>query len=522
MGRSVVARMVVGSDRGSQPVLLPVDARDLLSADHPAWAFMSIVEELDLAGFHAAYRADGRGRPPFDPAMMVALLLYCASKRIRSARAVERACRDDLGARVICGNRVVDHATVDRFRRTHGAALRGLLSQSIRLCDAAGLVDVGLVAGDGTKAAANAAKDATLDEARLRGRIQRLTGLVEHREAAWRAAVAADEAAQPGLFDLDGCPQPGPDAAAGAGKAWPDLLRARRALQVHQAALDHLLAHPGADYTDWQARLERDTARVQRCRQHIQDVHAELDAAAARRAERQAAGERIPGARPVPVDQHTHLRQARTALDTAIARAQRTAAHPPSAGTVNITDPTSRIMPGKHGGYHQAHNVQATACASQVILAIGRHDSPNDTHALTGLLAATRTNLDTAAITTGIGVAVFDNGYASDHNFTADLPVATLLVAVTGQATGANPTPRSSQPGWQTMTHRLTEPTNQAHYKRRAAIIEPVFAQLFNHFGHNLNLHGEHVDTELHLWATSHNLGKLIRRRTRQHTHPPG
>jgi hypothetical protein len=292
-------------------------------------------------------------------------------------------------------------------------------------------------------------------------------------------------------------------------------------LQAHQRALQHLLAHPGSDYTDWQTRLARDTARVQRCRQHVEQLHAELDAAAARRAEREAAGQRIPGPRPVPVDQHAHLRQARTALNTAIARAQRTAATPASAGTVNITDPTSRIMPGKHGGYDQAHNVQATACASQVILAIGRHDSPNDKQALTDLLTATRANLDAAAITTDIGTALFDNGYAGEANFTTNLPVATLLVAVTGEATGANPTPRSSQPGWQTMTQRLTDPTNQAHYKRRSAIIEPVFAQLFNHFNHRLDLHGDHVDTELHLWATSHNLAKLIRHRNRRRTRPP-
>ncbi len=483
---------------------------------------MSIVDELDLAVFHAIYRADGRGRPPYDPAMMVTLLLYRASKGIRSARAVEAACRDDLGCRVICGNRVVDHATIDRFRRAHGPALRGLLAQSIRLCDAAGLVDVGLVAGDGTKAAANAAKEATIGEARLRGRIQRLTALVEHREALWHAAVADDEAGRPGLFDLDAVADRGP--RAGHGRAWRDLLRARRALQAHQRALEHLLAHPASDYTDWQARLARDTARVRRCRQHVEQLHAELDAAAARRAEREAAGARIPGPRPVPVDQHAHLRQARAALHTAIARTARTAATPPSAGTVNITDPTSAIMPGKHGGYDQAHNVQATACASQVILAIARHDSSNDKQALTDLLTATRANLDAAAITTGIGIALFDNGYAGEANFTADLPVATLLVAVTGEATGANPTPRSSKPGWHAMTQRLGDPTNQAHYKRRSPIIEPVFAQLFNHFGHRLDLHADHVDTELHLWATSHNLGKLIRHRHRhrRRTHPPG
>jgi transposase len=513
---------MMGTDRGGQPVLLPVDVRDLLPADHPAWTFMSIVDELDLAAFHAAYRADGRGRPPYDPAMMVALLLYCASKRIRSARAVEAACRDDLGCRVITGGRVVDHATVDRFRRVHGGALRGLLAQSIRLCDRAGLVDLALIAGDGTKAAANAAMTATVDEAKLRARIARLTELVEQRQAHWRAATLAVAGEQPGLFDPPADASP---ATPGSGRAWRDLLRARHILADHERALEHLLAHPVSEYTDWQERLARDTARVARCQRRVEHLHAKLTAAAQQRAQRQAAGQRIPGTRPVDVDQHAHLRQAHSALATAAARAQRTATNPPSAGKVNITDPTSRIMPTKNGGYDQAHNVQATACRSQVILAIGRHDSPNDKQALTDLLAITRANLDTAAITTPIGVALFDNGYASDANFTAELPVTTLLIAVNGEAvqTGRDTTsPSTTHPAWQTMTARLAEPANRAAYKQRAAIIEPVFAQLFNRFGHQLDLHGQHVDTELHTWATSHNLAKLIRHRKRRRTRPPG
>lgn len=60
--------------------MLAVDVRDLLPVGHAAFEFVELVRQFDLSAFTAAYRADGRGRPPFRPGVMVALLLYCRSK----------------------------------------------------------------------------------------------------------------------------------------------------------------------------------------------------------------------------------------------------------------------------------------------------------------------------------------------------------------------------------------------------------------------------------------------------------
>jgi len=68
-------------------------------------------------------------------------------------------------------------------------------------------------------------------------------------------------------------------------------------------------------------------------------------------------------------------------------------------------------------------------------------------------------------------------------------------------------------PSWQQMAARLDTPAGKALYKQRAAIIEPVFAQLFNRLGRHLNYRGTMVSAELHLWAISHNLLKAIRAR---------
>jgi hypothetical protein len=53
-----------------QSFLLPPSLRDWLPEDHLAWFVIEAVDELDLAAFFAAYRADGLGRAAYDPAVM--------------------------------------------------------------------------------------------------------------------------------------------------------------------------------------------------------------------------------------------------------------------------------------------------------------------------------------------------------------------------------------------------------------------------------------------------------------------
>jgi hypothetical protein len=107
---------------------------------------------------------------------------------------------------------------------------------------------------------------------------------------------------------------------------------------------------------------------------------AALPALPARQSERRQTS---PGKPPPSPDEHIRVRQGRTALHTATARAQATATQRPTTGNVNTTDPASRIMPGKSDGFDQRHNIQALACKNQFIIAIGTHDGSNDKRALT-------------------------------------------------------------------------------------------------------------------------------------------
>ena len=117
---------------------MPPDVREWLPADHLAWFVVDAVAGMDLDAFYAAYRADGHGRAAYEPSVMVALILYAFATNVRSSRAIERHCRQDVAYRVITANLVPDHATVARFICRHERALADLFGEVLRLCHRAG------------------------------------------------------------------------------------------------------------------------------------------------------------------------------------------------------------------------------------------------------------------------------------------------------------------------------------------------------------------------------------------------
>src|SRR4051812_40707763 len=146
-----------------QPFLLPPDVREWLPEDHLAWFVIDAVRVMDLASFYAAYREDGHGRAAYEPSMMVALLLYCWARGVRSSRRIERACVEDVACRVIAAQQRPDHGTIARFVERHERALGDLFGEVLTLCADAGLATVGVIAIDGTKVHANANRDRSLD-----------------------------------------------------------------------------------------------------------------------------------------------------------------------------------------------------------------------------------------------------------------------------------------------------------------------------------------------------------------------
>jgi transposase len=250
-----VGQNFLACDR-DQELLLPPSLREWLPEDHLAWFVIDAVDAIDLIEFYADYRDDGWGRAAHEPAMMVALLLYAYAVGERSSRAIERRCRQDVAFRVICANRVPDHATIARFRVRHEQALAGIFTQVLSLCARAGLVSVGVVALDGTLISGNASPDATRSYASIRAEVDAML------EQAAQADATEDE-------------------------------------QFGDARGDEL----PAELADRGSRL----ARLRRCREELEreeaDSRAAFEANLAWRAEWEAAhGRKLTGRKPAPPD----------------------------------------------------------------------------------------------------------------------------------------------------------------------------------------------------------------------------
>ena len=71
-----------------QTQLLPPSVQDFVDADHLARFIVALVcEQLDLAEITSSYTSS-LGQPPFDPRLMVTLLLYTYCNGIYSSRGI--------------------------------------------------------------------------------------------------------------------------------------------------------------------------------------------------------------------------------------------------------------------------------------------------------------------------------------------------------------------------------------------------------------------------------------------------
>ena len=142
-----------------QLVLLPPSVQELVPAGHLAHFVRDLVRDsLDVSAVLKTYDED-RGFPPYDPTMMVALLLYAYSQGLYASRRIAKACQERVDFMAVTARQSPDFRTISDFRKRHLSALGGLFTQVLQLGQKAGLASLGHVALDGTKIRANASKD---------------------------------------------------------------------------------------------------------------------------------------------------------------------------------------------------------------------------------------------------------------------------------------------------------------------------------------------------------------------------
>jgi transposase len=419
----------LGCDR-EQAFLMPPDPRDWLPEGHLAWFVLESVEQMDLAAFYASYRLDGWGRAAFEPSVMVALLLYAYARGERSSRAIERKCVEDVAYRVIAAHQTPDHATVARFRVRHEQPLAELFSSVLSLCREAGLVKVGLIAIDGTKLHANASHHCNLDYEQLAREILKEAAEVDAAEDELFGDARGDEL---------------PPEFRATGELRKRLREAKQRLDAKRAAEKTPVPRSRAK------RLKESKKRLDQELELERRVRAEYRAWRARgiSADGRRFGGREPKLEPLPEQPR---------------------------GKINTTDPDSRNVKTPRS-YTQGYNTQAVVNEHQIVLAAEVTVSSPDFGQLQPMVEATNRELQAIGVTEAPAVVVADTGYWHEEQI-ENVESNGTQVLIPPDA-GKRDKPR---PGWQggrytRMRNVLATDYGGGLYRRRKAMIEPVFAQ---------------------------------------------
>ena len=449
-----------------QSFLMPLDVREWLPEGHLAWFVIDAVAAMELEAFYAAYRVDGRSRPAYDPAMMVALLLYAYARGIRSSRVIERCCEEDVAFRVLAAQQRPDHATIARFIERHQDAIAGLFGEVLTLCAKQGLARIGVIAVDGTKIPANASRDANRDYEQLAREIL-------------EEAKAVDAAEDELYGDARGDELPEHLRTGEGRRAW--LREAKRRLEEQRAKE----ARPISG--DRPKRLKEAKRRLD------EELWTELRANEAYeryRSGRMKDGRRF-SRRPDPYT-------------------------PPATpqGQINTTDLDSRLIKGPRGrGFLQGYNAQAVANEHQIVIAAEVMTAAPDFGHLEPMLDATQRQLQAADIDDNPTVVIADAGYWHQQQM-EHLVDRGIQVLIPPDAKSR----KGSRPGWDGglyafMRRVLATERGGELYRQRQSMIEPVFANTkFNRGIDRFRRRGRAaVRAEWRLITATHNLLKLHR-----------
>ncbi len=176
----------------NQPMMMPPDLRDWLPKGHLAFQISDLVDSMDLSAFYAPYEGDGRRNRPYEPAMMVKVLLYGYSVGVFSSRKIAQRLREDVAFRFLAASdRLPAHRTICEFRRRHLKDFGDLFVQVVKIAAEMGLTKLGTLAVDASKVRACASKRKAMtyermqaEELRLRGEINQLLERAERADAA--------------------------------------------------------------------------------------------------------------------------------------------------------------------------------------------------------------------------------------------------------------------------------------------------------------------------------------------------
>ena len=425
---------------------------------------LDAVPQLDLSGIYAPYEDERRGAPPFDPRLMTCLLLYAYSVGVFSSRKIATACERNLAFLAIVGEDRPDFRTISDFRKLHLDALAGLFTQVLRLAHAAGLVQLGAWATDGSKFPGNASRHKAMSYGYLKKEEERLQAEIADL---LRQAQQQDEAE---------------DAALGTrrGDELPEELRFR----------------------------EQRLAKIQQAKARLEELaRAEAEAERQRRAEaaeQVRQGQRHAGGRPAAPIREVPDEKAQT----------------------NFTDPEMKIMPQSNKGWDYGGNAQVVVDdACQIILACDVVIETNDKQQAVPMAAQALANLEAAGLERPRDaqgqvrkiLSLEDSGYFSERAVSGLAALGLDPYVATGRHKHHAPLQAAVVPAAATakekMQAKLRTARGRAVYGLRKGVVEPVFGQIKGARGfRRFSLRGlRKVRGEWCLVCLTHNLLKVWR-----------
>ena len=187
-----------------QMLLLPPDLREWVSEGHLAHYVSDLVDAVELSAFYGRYRGDGRRNSPYDPRMMVKVLIYAYATGTFSSRKMARKLEEDVAFRMLAAENFPKHRTLCEFRKRHLGDFRAVFVEVVMLARALGLAGLGRVSVDGTKVRANANKRKAMSygrmvtgeprlEAEIRGLLERAEAVDEAEDERYGEEACGDE-----------------------------------------------------------------------------------------------------------------------------------------------------------------------------------------------------------------------------------------------------------------------------------------------------------------------------------------
>lgn len=144
----------------NQSKMVVINYADQLQPGTFEFAINHIIDnQLDLTVFHPRYKNDTEGRPAYDPAILLKIILFAYSKGITSSREIEWCCETNVLFKALSCDSVPHFTTLAGFVSGRPEEIEAVFEQILLICDEQGLLGKELFAIDGCKMPSNASKE---------------------------------------------------------------------------------------------------------------------------------------------------------------------------------------------------------------------------------------------------------------------------------------------------------------------------------------------------------------------------